>query len=170
MILITLFYILFTIMSHSKAQSPSSSSTLPVMSPFFKPRNDGKLCSQTSCPTSRTQLSCQGVTHTEDLIIFGKKSLFLGHLNNVLKGCSLHPSSAKPSVWFPVVCRVDSPLDNRVDSVPQQLSLRLQLPISWFSQLYNSLEAVLEVERKNMESSPTHPHEVILTSLHSVRS
>lgn len=64
--LITLFYILFTIMSHSKAQSPSSSSTLPVMTPFFKPRNNGKLCSRkTSCPTSRTQLSCQGVTHTE---------------------------------------------------------------------------------------------------------
>lgn len=77
--LITLFYILLTIMSHSKAQSPSSSSTLPVMSPFFKPRNDGKLCSQkTSCPTSRTQLSCQGVTYTGGLIIVGKKALFLG--------------------------------------------------------------------------------------------
>lgn len=124
---------------HNKAQSSSSSSTLPVMSPFFKPRNDGKLCSQkTSCPTSRTQLSWQGVTHTEGLIIVGKKVLFLGHLNNGLKGCSLPPSSAKPSIWFPVVFRVDSLLDNRVDSrtsrgtstpVPQALaSYQLVLP------------------------------------------
>lgn len=163
-------------MSHSKAQSLSSSSTLPVMSPFFKPRNEGKLCSQkTSCPTSRTQLSCQGVTHAGGLIIVGKRALFLGapkqwperllsasFLSKTIYLISSSLQGGQPTGQ-------QSGLENQqgdLNTCPSGFSfLSVGSPSS-----ISSLEAVLEVERKNMESPPTHPYEVILTSLHSVRS
>lgn len=111
---------------------------------------------------SDNQLSCQGVTHIQrGLGIVGKEGMILGYLNNGLKGCSPSPpSSVKTVSLIFSSLQGEQPTGHRLtwrtSRGTQHLSRRLQLPISWFSQLHKSLRSSVGGRKKNVASSPIH--------------
>lgn len=109
---------------------------------------------------SDDQLSCQGVIHIQrGLMVVGKEAMFFGHLNNGLKGCSVSSSLNENHMIFNSL-QGGQPnghrLASRTSRGTQHLPRRLQLPISWFSQLHKSLRSSVGGRKKNVESSPIH--------------